>query len=456
LKVELTPEILRVPLTEMCLNILVDQLNLIENKKNRKTPAEYLLMALDPPDTKSIHSALTTLEEVGAITTIVIDKSGNGSNGRNGRNGRNNGRTSSSSSALSSSFATPGTTTDTSTMEEKNRTINNIRIEPLGFLLAQIPADVRIAKILIVASIMKCLRPALIIAASLSHKTPFVTPMEKRTEAKLARRSFHLNESNVTHQQPTRSDHLAIIKAYEEFSLKISNTNSNNGNSNKRRNSTSFIKNWCHTKFLSYTILYNMKSTISEFEGYLSKMNFLTTENYNETMHKHSTKIFVILASLASGLWPNVATITKSNTSHGLPIISIKNRIAAIHPSSINYNVSTELLLKNTTCKTNGFLCYHDLMQTSKCYLRDTSIVSVTAILLLCGNGSDAFVAFGKQHVIVNGWLKVKITSKAAVLLSKLRERLDMFLLQKIRNPKMKNTKEYNDLTKMMVRLLEV
>ena len=55
---ELTPELLRVPLDELCLSIIV----------NDKSPTSYLQDALDPPKQKAIQSSLNTLEEVGAIS----------------------------------------------------------------------------------------------------------------------------------------------------------------------------------------------------------------------------------------------------------------------------------------------------------------------------------------------------------------------------------------------------
>ncbi len=77
-------------------------------------------------------------------------------------------------------------------------------------------------------------------------------------------------------------------------------------------------------------------------------------------------------------------------------------------------------------------------------------------MLLLCGNGSDASVVFGRQHVIVNGWLRVRITSKAAVLIMKLRSILNTFLLARVANPTMEESMEYRELTRMMVQLLEI
>jgi hypothetical protein len=266
--------------------------------------------------------------------------------------------------------------------------------------------------------------------------------MEKRTEAKMARKEFHVDDNG----RPTRSDHLAIVKAYEEFAKRLS-----------RRDAVSSIRHWCRTKFLSFATLHSMRSTISEFDGYLTSMGFLTEQYRKNIMETHAKRPMVVLAALSSGLWPNVATVSRSSTTSGSsPTISVKNRAAAVHPSSINHGVSTEMLLHNTSCRSSGFLCYHDMMQTSKCYLRDTSIVGATAVLLLCGNGSDASVVFGRQHVIVNGWLRVRITSKAAVLIMKLRSILNTFLLARVANPTMEESMEYRELTRMMVQLLEI
>ena len=405
------------------------------------TPQQYLSLALDPPDPSAVVAALTTLEEVGAVVTLEEDEEGD--EGEEEVEGDDDDEEVDEEEVPFESKTTANSTEKkTSKRERRNRIVGRTRIEPLGFLLAQMPADVRIGKVLIMASIMQCLRPALIIAASLAFKTPFVTPVEKRTEARLARKEYLIDDEG----KQLRSDHLSIVRAYEAFSAKLAS-----------KEKSSSLRRWCRMKFLSYSTLMSMKTTIREFEGYLTNMKFLTKFNYDQVMTKHAQRPFVVLAALASGLWPNVATITRSSSTAGsLPVIAVKNRVAAIHPSSINQGIATERLLLQTSCRTNGFLCYHDMMQTSKCYLRDTSIVSSTSILLLCGNGRDAAVTFGRQHVVVNGWIRVHVTSKAAVLITRLRKILNSFLLEKVANPTMEESKEYRELTKMMTRLLEV
>ena len=58
----------------------------------------------------------------------------------------------------------------------------------LGEHLAVLPIDVRVGKMLLLASIMGCLDPILTIAASMASRSPFVAPLDKRDEADLAKR----------------------------------------------------------------------------------------------------------------------------------------------------------------------------------------------------------------------------------------------------------------------------
>ena len=81
-------------------------------------------------------------------------------------------------------------------------------LTPLGHHLATLPVDVRIGKMLLFGCMLGCLQPVLIIAAGLSLRSPFVEPFDKRDEARAARKRFG---------GPLRSDHLAILKAYEAY-----------------------------------------------------------------------------------------------------------------------------------------------------------------------------------------------------------------------------------------------
>ena len=57
-------------------------------------------------------------------------------------------------------------------------------LTPLGTLLAKIPVDPRIGKMMLFGAIFRCLESTLVIAASLAFRSPFFSPFDKRAEVR--------------------------------------------------------------------------------------------------------------------------------------------------------------------------------------------------------------------------------------------------------------------------------
>ncbi|KAI9253572.1 P-loop containing nucleoside triphosphate hydrolase protein [Sporodiniella umbellata] len=127
-----TPEILRLPLEELCLRIKVYKLGSI---------VDVLGSALDAPSRKAIENAIQSLQEVNALT--------------------------------------------------KNETLT-----PLGTHLVNLPVDMHVGKMILFGAIFRCLDPILTIAACLSFKGPFVRPFGKELEADMARSQFQCGDSD--------------------------------------------------------------------------------------------------------------------------------------------------------------------------------------------------------------------------------------------------------------------
>ena len=81
------------------------------------------------------------------------------------------------------------------------------RLTPLGTHLASLPVDVRIGKLMLVGAIFGAADDVLTIAAILSGRSPFLSPMERRSEADASKRSFATGQS----------DHLTSLSAYRAF-----------------------------------------------------------------------------------------------------------------------------------------------------------------------------------------------------------------------------------------------
>lgn len=74
----------------------------------------------------------------------------------------------------------------------------------LGRHLSVLPVDVKIGKLILFGAVFRCLDSVLTIAASLSNKSPFLSPFGKREEAETAKRQFAM----------CNSDHITILNAY--------------------------------------------------------------------------------------------------------------------------------------------------------------------------------------------------------------------------------------------------
>ncbi|KAG2222294.1 hypothetical protein INT45_006973 [Circinella minor] len=129
-----TPEIMRLPLEELCLRIKVCDLGPIKG---------VLDSAIDAPSSDLVDNAIQTLKEVQALS---IDDS---------------------------------------------QTLTS-----LGAHLANLPVDVHIGKMILFGALFRCLDPVLTIAAALSFKSPFVRPFGKETEADVARAKFRYADSD--------------------------------------------------------------------------------------------------------------------------------------------------------------------------------------------------------------------------------------------------------------------
>jgi ATP-dependent RNA helicase DHX29 len=78
----------------------------------------------------------------------------------------------------------------------------NEEITPLGRLLSALPTDIHIGKFLLMATIFRCLDPALTIAATLNSKSPFITPFGHEREADRAKSSFMRGPSDLPCEDP--------------------------------------------------------------------------------------------------------------------------------------------------------------------------------------------------------------------------------------------------------------
>ncbi|KAK1258481.1 putative pre-mRNA-splicing factor ATP-dependent RNA helicase [Acorus gramineus] len=395
------PEMLRMPLVELCLQI--KSLSLGDIKL-------FLSKAIEPPREDAIVSAIGMLYQVGAFE-------------------------------------------------------GNEELTPLGYHLAKLPVDVLIGKIMLYGAIFGCLSPVLTIAACLGHKVPFVYPKDEKQTMEKAK-SLLLNDKPENERKYTesngQSDHLLMVVAYNKWT-KILNEEGSKA-----------AHKFCNSFFLSSTVMYTIRDMRIQFGSLLADIGLIHLPKFFLTDMKMKNKLDnwfadvsqpfnryshyppVIKSVLCAGLYPNIAasqegihrtTLGSSKAVSSSPATKDNHlwydarREVHVHPCSVNCN------RKNFHYP---FLVFLEKVETTKIFLRDTSIVSPYSILLF---GGSINVQHQTGLIIIDGWLKLTAPAQIAVLFKELRLTLHAVLKELISKPEMATTGE-NEVVRSIVHLL--
>ncbi|KAL9448427.1 hypothetical protein AB3S75_015835 [Citrus x aurantiifolia] len=394
------PEMQRMPLVELCLQIKLLSLGRIKI---------FLSKALEPPKEEAITTAISVLYEVGAIE-------------------------------------------------------GDEELTPLGHHLAKLPVDVLIGKMMLFGGIFGCLSPILSISAFLSYKSPFIYPKDEKQNverAKLALLTDKLEGLSDSNDSSTQSDHLVLMVAYKKWQkiLLKRGTKAAQQFCSKYFLSSSVMYMIRDMRIQFGTLLAdiglinlpNKNQTGGKKKEDLD--SWFSDESQMFNMYANHSSI--VKAILCTGLYPNVAA-----TEHGVAGAALSNlrkssnsaakahpvwydgrREVHIHPSSINSQLKSF---------EHPFLVFLEKVETNKVFLRDTTIVSPFSILLF---GGSINVQHQTGQVTIDGWLKVTAPAQTAVLFKELRLTLHSILRQMIRNPQ-NSTIANNEVVKSMIQLL--
>ncbi|CAJ0845483.1 539_t:CDS:10 [Entrophospora sp. SA101] len=299
------PEIMRLPLQDLCLKIKVCGLGNI---------SDVLSEALDKPNELAIQNAISTLQEVQALTS-----------------------------------------------DEK--------LTPLGTHLSHLPVDVHIGKMLLFGSIFKCLDPILTIASILSHKSPFSTPFGRESEADKAKSKFNDSNSDLL------TMYKAYIKwreYYEKFGG-FSNETRDFCHKNFLNIQNLMTIEDLKKQFLSLLVDIGFVRFEQNADlKFLSRNNRKLCKmplNYNAQSNSYS----IINAAIVAGLYPKILYYNSKNKEL-ITIINNDQKLVNIHPSSINFH--TIRTSSNSTIASKFFV-YNTMIKTNKVYVRDTSAFDV-------------------------------------------------------------------------------
>ncbi|TRY65278.1 hypothetical protein DNTS_015441 [Danionella cerebrum] len=345
------PEILRVPLEELCLHIM---------KCEYGSPEEFLSGALDAPQQQAVCIAVTLLRKIGAC-------------------------------------------------QEDTHTLT-----PLGHHLAALPVNVKIGKMLIFGAIFGCLEPIATIAAAMSEKSPFATPMSRKEEANLAKLALAVADS----------DHMTVYNAYL-------------GWKNSRREGTRAEMNYCRRHFLNRTALMTIEAVKQELIRMVEQAGFVSSSRHGRTPRPRVSAqsldslskqdICVMRAVLTAGLYDSVGRILCC------PSVDVQERVACVvetpqgkahvHPSSINRFLQI-----------HGWLLFQEKVKYSRVFVKDTTLISPLSLLLF---GGEIDVQHRERLVSLDGWICFQAPVRIGVIFKHLRKLIDSLLERKLAEPKM-------------------
>ncbi|KAI0307778.1 P-loop containing nucleoside triphosphate hydrolase protein [Multifurca ochricompacta] len=352
------PEIMRLSLSDLALRIKILKVDLGSSIE------DVLSRALDPPSPLNIQRAVSALVEVRALTP-------------------------------------------------------DEEITPLGRLLSALPTDVHIGKFLLMATVFRCLDPALTIAATLNSKSPFLTPFGHEEEADRAKSSFRTDNS----------DFLTMHNAFASWRRASSDVN--------------IARKFCRLNFLSQQNLQQIEELRQQFFAYLIDAKFIEADKafvkqLSRTRFNRYRSRFVMLppeldiysentalinAALTAGLYPKILSIDQGQ------LYTITNaRAVAFHPSSVNFNFNFKRKPQDFGV---NFLTFFTIMHSKKLYVWETGPVDDVALLLLCGDCNFRPVS---DTASVDRKIKFRIPAKANLALKYLRNQLAIALGERLGN----------------------
>ncbi|KZT08749.1 P-loop containing nucleoside triphosphate hydrolase protein [Laetiporus sulphureus 93-53] len=349
----------------------------------------FLSRAIDPPETQAVDKALTVLEELAAIDA-------------------------------------------------------NGELTPLGRHMAMLPVDLRLGKMLILSTIFHCLGPILTIAACLSSKPLFVSPIDKRDEATRARARFAKGSSDL----------LTDMNAYDECTRLHSEGKSQGA-----------IRAFCEENYISPSTIRDITSLRQDFLASLSELGFVSgySKPNDDLLNVHSANTNLLKAVILGGLWPRVArvslprsaikfdrvqagTVQRENTAKEYKLYDLKDGRVFLHPASV---------LFNETVWRSPFVTYFLKQATSKVFLRDATEVPVYALLLFGGPVLVNHIGGGLTVGTKDAIIKLKAWPRIGVLVNQLRRLLDAQLKRCIEDGATLNAGQHNPVLRAMLALLE-
>jgi len=215
--------------------------------------------------------------------------------------------------------------------DESRRLIDPWRLTERGRIMARLPIDPRIARMILEAKKEDCLPEILIIAAALSIQDPRERPAEKEAQA---------DQMHALFQDPA-SDFVSLLRIWQRCH--------DTGDSPKTQNR---IRRFCREHFLSYRRIREWRDVHDQLRTILTEQKFLSTKS--SAARKDVAGLYAAIhRSVLSGYLGNIAVKKEKNF-----YTATQGRQAMIFPGSGLFN------------RAGNWIVAAELVETSRLFAR--------------------------------------------------------------------------------------
>ena len=316
-------------------------------------------------------------------------------------------------------------------------------LSPLGKVLLQLPVEVQVGRLVVFGAFFKCLDSALTLAAFLTNRDPFMSPMHLKQEAAIAKNSWASSDF--------RSDALTALKAYNAWWEM------------QGRGDYSAANRFCSNNFLSKPTMLMIQKVKDQLLQSLHHAGVIDVSmgTADQTwmgrgrgmtvppeldINRRSTPLLVALIAVASQ--PNFAVRTGEKayrTSQDMVLWSLLINCfdlltqpyplqgIMIHPSSVNHRKKEIPVADNNPPREKQIIAFAEKRQNISIVTNGTQKFIVTTTRL----DPMSYMLFGAYNIQVAGrglvcdeWLPVIGNQLALDQISRLREAMDLCFLR--------------------------
>ncbi|PNP48305.1 hypothetical protein TGAMA5MH_00588 [Trichoderma gamsii] len=288
----------------------------------------------------------------------------------------------------------------------------------MGQQLAMLPADLRCGKLMVFGAIFGCLDDCVTIAAILSTRSPFISPQEKRDQAREARIRFYRGDGDL----------LTDLEAFNQWDEMMRD----------RGTPQRQIRGFCDENFLSFQTLSDISNTRTQYYDALREIGFSPSSSSQGTGNTQNS--LLLRALIASAFTPQIARIQypdKKFASSMSGAVELDPEARAIkyfcqEPGRVFIHPSSTLFGSQGFSGNAAYMSYFSMISTTKIFIRDLTPLNAYTLLMFCGPIELDTLGRG---LLVDGWLRLRGWARLGVLVARLRAMVDNLIAEKVENP---------------------